>query len=465
MTSLYPELGPLLKTLRDNAITPILVGGCVRDYWMKQKSHDVDIELYNVSDPSLLKTILSSFGTLNEVGKSFGVFKLRLADYSIDLSLPRTEKTSGKGHRDFIVQTHQKIDFSDAAQRRDFTINAIGYDPIDQIFLDPYGGIEDIRSKTLRCVDPQTFIEDPLRILRAAQFAARFEFICDSQLISLCKSMVANKDLHALPKERIFEEMKKLLLLSQKPSIGLQTLEQMNALEFFAPLHLYPSTPQDEASHPEGNLWNHTLMSIDTMASFRTGDSNRDLYLMFAILLHDCGKPSTTIVDNGCINAPGHAAAGVSIAKDFIEKLTNDKKLIKNALPLILHHGTPRKLFKINASDSAILKLSTETVISDLLLVSKADFYGRSFNTSIPDTFEAGEWLEKRASSLGVLDRAPLPLLQGKDLIALGFKPSNQFKLILDTLYSLQIDGIISDKKKALEWAQTEAGNIFVTGQ
>jgi len=465
MKTLYRDLDPLIQTLTNNGVIPIFVGGCVRDYWMDRKSLDIDIELYNVSDDTDLKTILLPYGTINEVGKAFGVFKLQIGEYQIDLSLPRTESSSGKGHRDFTVQTYRTIGFKEAARRRDFTINAIGYDPIQDTFLDPYEGINDIRDKTLRCVDPETFIEDPLRLLRAVQFAARFEFVCDPQLINLCRSMVCNKDLEALPKERIFEEIKKLLLLSQKPSIGLQVLEQVDALEFFSPLHLYQSTPQDSTSHPEGSLWIHTLMCIDTMASLRTGDSKRDLSLMFGILLHDCGKPSTTITENGCINAPGHAAAGVPIAQSFIEKLTSDKSLIKNVLPLVRHHGTPRKLFKTQAGTSEILKLSTETVIADVLLVAEADFFGRSFNTDIPETFEAGKWLHEEAERLGVLYAPPLPLLQGKDLISMGFNPSNQFKLVLDTLYSMQLDGIISTREEALKWAKAEAGNIFVTNQ
>lgn len=462
MNPFYPELDPLIQTLHTNGIHPIFVGGCVRDHLMGRKSLDIDIELYHVSDVSELRNVLKEFGSLSEVGKAFGVFKLKIAHYTIDLSLPRTETSSGRGHCDFDVIIYEHIDFKDAARRRDFTINAIGFDPIQNRFLDPYNGINDIEDKQLRCVDPDTFVEDPLRVLRAVQFAARFEFSCDRDLLILCKTMVRNKDLEALPRERIFEEIKKLLLLSQKPSIGLDLLDQMDALEFFAPFHLYKTTPQDSTSHPEGSLWVHTLMCIDTMASLRTGDLKKDLILMLAVLLHDCGKPSTTIIENGSINAPKHAAAGVPIAQAFIEKLTSDKALIKNVLPLVLHHGTPRKLFKTLSPASAVLKLSTETVISDLILVAQADFFGRSFVSEIPESFEAGEWLKNQAEKLGVLDSPPAPLVQGKDLIAMGFEPSKAFTTILTAVYNAQLDTFVTTREEALRWIQNEFGNSFV---
>jgi tRNA nucleotidyltransferase (CCA-adding enzyme) len=275
--------------------------------------------------------------------------------------------------------------------------------------------------------------------------------------------MVKNKDLETLPKERIFEEIKKLLLLSQKPSIGLEILDHIDALEFFEPLHLYKSTQQDSTSHPEGSLWIHTLMCIDTMASLRTGEGKKDLLLMLAALLHDCGKPFTTIIENGCLNAPGHAVAGIPIAQKFIEKLSNDKQLLKEILPLIRHHGTPRKFFKINAPDNAILKLSAETVIEDLLLIAEADFFGRTFTTQIPEIFEAGQWLHTQAKRLGVLHSPPAPLLQGQDLIDLGLQPSKQFKTILDSIYEAQLECQIRTKEEALEWAKTEIGKISVT--
>ena len=227
--------------------------------------------------------------------------------------------------------------------------------PNTKTLLDPHNGIEDLRNKRLACVDDKTFVDDPLRPLRAIQFAARFDLTCDPKLLDLCTEMIAKGALEELPKERIFEELKKLFLLSPKPSIGMELLREMGALPFFAPLDAFEHTPQDPTSHPEGNVWNHTLMALDVMASLRTGDSKRDLTRMFAMLLHDCAKPITTVIDNGKITAPGHAKTGVEVAKNFLEKITDEHALREDVLPLICYHGKVRKLYETAASIPEIL--------------------------------------------------------------------------------------------------------------
>jgi tRNA nucleotidyltransferase (CCA-adding enzyme) len=315
------------------------------------ESLDIDIELYGVSDTMELAKILKPFGKINEVGKSFGVFKFRYAQYSIDLSLPRTENKSAKGHKGFEIQTYSDLDFATASRRRDFTINAMGYNPLTQILLDPHGGADDLRAKRLICVDPLTFVQDPLRLLRAVQFVARFDLTCDPKLLTLCKKMIGQGALEELPKERIFEEFKKLFLLSQKPSKGMELLREMDALPFFTPLDLYEETPQDPLSHPEGNVWIHTLKALDIMASLRIGEPKRDITRMFAVLLHDCAKPITTVIENSKINAPHHALVGVDVGQTFLEKITNEHDLITSVLPLIRYHGAVRKIYETPPSE------------------------------------------------------------------------------------------------------------------
>lgn len=444
----------LVEHLSQNGIKPIFVGGFVRDYFTGHETSDLDIELYGVTSLDALETLLRPFGKLGLYGKSFGVFKLSYEGYSIDFAPPRTESKSGFGHKGFDIEWKNNIDFAAAARRRDFTINAIGYDPIAHILLDPFGGIEDLKKRRLRCVDPQTFVDDPLRILRAVQFAARFELTCDNDLLELCRTMVAAGALKELPKERIFEEFKKLLLQSNRPSIGMALLRDMNALSFFSPLDKLETTPQEKNSHPEGSVWVHTLMALDTMASMRTDRWRDDIVLMLAVLLHDIGKPDTTVTVGGLLNAPKHAEAGMDIARGWLERITEDKTLISRILPLILYHGWPRKLYRTSEGNREILRLSTQVCIHDLILVAKADFFGRTFVGEIPKCFEAGEWLKERASALGVLFEPPAPLLMGRDLIALGLTPSETFKSILDNAYSAQLDQLFFTRDEALEWAK-----------
>ncbi len=452
MIPLSDPLVTLINHLNEHGIKAILVGGFVRDHFTGNANNDLDIELYGVTSLEALEELLRPFGKLGVYGKSFGVLKLTYEGYTIDFSPPRTESKSGFGHTGFDIAWHSDLSFSQASRRRDFTINAIGYDPLTQTILDPYGGIEDLHSKTLRCVDPDTFIDDPLRILRAVQFTARFELECDPALIQLCREMIQKGALEELPKERIFEEFKKLLLQSERPSIGLTLLKEIGGLSFFTPLDLLDHTPQDPASHPEGSVWVHTLMALDTMATFRSGQWRKDMALMLAILLHDIGKPETTIIVDGVLNAPKHAEVGVKIAQKWLDKITEDKALIETILPLIHYHGSPRKLFRAHASDSDILRLSTHVCIDDLILVAKADYFGRDFSSERRERFEAGEWLYEKASLLGVLHAPPPPLLQGRDLIAIGLTPSTTFKMILDDAYEAQLDQRFSTHDEAIVW-------------
>lgn len=453
MINRYATLSPLIDHLVHHGITPIFVGGCVRDHLMGNSSHDIDIELYGLNDTQRLSQLLKPFGKINEVGKSFGVFKFRYEGYSIDLSLPRTENKSAKGHKGFEVQTYSEIDFATASRRRDFTINAAGYNPLTQTLLDPHDATADLHNKRLRCVDPATFVEDPLRLLRAVQFAARFDLQCDLQLLNLCRSMISQGALEELPKERIFEELKKLLLLSPKPSIGLQLMKEMGALPFFTPLDLYEQTPQDPVSHPEGNVWIHTLMALDVMATLRTGESKRDLTKMFAVLLHDCAKPITTVIENGKVNAPHHALVGVDVAKVFLENITNEHAFISDVLPLVRYHGAVRKVYETPPSE--VLHLSAHVCIENLIPVAKADFLGRGLYENRTLAFAAGDWLNEQASQLGVLSSPPEPLIMGRDLIAMGLTPNEHFKKILDHAYKAQLDQQFFTKSEAKAWLKS----------
>lgn len=455
---MIPEpLEPLIRHLIESNIRPVIVGGFVRDTLIGRSSLDIDIELYGETDTLRLGTLLEAYGSISEVGKSFGVFKLVYNGYHIDFSLPRTETKTGASHRDFDVRCDSGLDFAEAARRRDFTINAIGYDTTEHVILDPYGGETDLRSGILRYVDAETFGEDPLRILRAVQFAARFNLRCDDSLIGICRAMVADKALEALPKERIFEEIKKLLLMSSRPSVGFELLKTFGALPFFAPMERFESTPQDPVSHPEGSVWIHTLMCIDEMASRRGGDEADDLVKMFAVLLHDIGKPDATVVSpEGKIGASGHARLGIDLARVWMERLTADKKLITRILPLVLHHGTVRKLFKEGLNDEKVLRLSTEVVIEELIEVASADFFGRTFVSGKPERFDAGEALYHHAKRLGVLRFPPPAFIQGRDLIALGLAPSKRFKTLINEAYEEQLKCSVTTYDEALKWVVTK---------
>ena len=257
-----------------------------------------------------------------------------------------------------------------------------------------------------------------------------------------------------LPKERVFEEIKKLLLKSAHPSIGLKLLRSMGGLAFFTPLDRFEETPQDPVSHPEGSVWTHILMCVDAMVPLLPHDPKRDLILMLSALLHDIAKPFTTLIQNGALNAPKHAEEGVDIAREWLLRLTGDKAIIEGVLPLVRYHGWPRKFYRSHASDTEILRLATQVCIDDLVRVAEADFFGRDFIGERPTSFEAGKWLRERARALGVLHHPLPPLLMGRDLIAMGLKPSEAFAPILASAYEAQLNLEFTTREEALAWAE-----------
>jgi tRNA nucleotidyltransferase (CCA-adding enzyme) len=444
-----PALSPLFETLRHHGIRPVLVGGFVRDALLGIENKDIDIECYGAESLDALLPLLRDFGSVNAVGRSFGVVKLKLGETEIDLSLPRTERKTAKGHRGFEVETFGELDFATAARRRDFTINAIGFDPLHGTLLDPYGGIGDLREKRLRCVDPETFTEDPLRLLRAVQFAARFTLTPDKRLLTLAHTMVHAGALDELPRERIFGEFGKLLLKAEKPSIGFRVMDAMHITPFFPELHALKQVPQEPANHPEGDVWEHTLLAVDAMARLLRQTEGPRMDLMLGILCHDLGKPLCTRLDGGRITAPGHENLGLTPANELLTRLTGDKTLIEKVLTLVRWHGTPKRLFKNHASDGEIRRLATAVSIPDILRIAEADHFGRGGE---PGPFEAGEWLREKAKALGVYDGPLPPLVTGKMLVAAGLPPSKTFGTILDAAYGAQLDGAFETEEEAEKW-------------
>lgn len=253
------ELQNILDHLIKQAARPIIVGGFIRDYFLKIDSKDIDIEVYGFSTLAELSNILEEFGDVNLVGKSFGVIKLKIKNDEYDFSFPRSENKTGIGHKGFDVNIDGFMSYKDGAKRRDFTINSIGYDYKQKSFLDPFGGIKDIENKVLKHIDEKTFCEDPLRVYRGVQFSARFELNLDKSTIELFKKMVKTDDFKSLSKERIFEEYKKLLLKSKKPSIGLKILNKLKIED----------------------IKKDSMVSIDNLVKIKSDDESTNLVLFF----------------------------------------------------------------------------------------------------------------------------------------------------------------------------------------
>ncbi|MCJ7765481.1 MAG: HD domain-containing protein [Thiovulaceae bacterium] len=454
MIRLPSALLPVVHHLIAKKCRPVVVGGYLRDTLLNIPSKDIDIEVFGLKSLDQLETLLLPFGKVNSVGKSFGVVKLQLEGLEIDFSLPRQEEKIAQGHKGFNVTLNDTLSYKEAAQRRDFTINAIGYDLKEERLLDPFNGQNDLRLKRLNVVNPRTFVEDPLRLYRAVQFAARFELTVSEELLALAREMVTKKMLEELPKERIFEEFKKLLLKSRRPSIGFSLMDELGMLEYFPELKALKSVPQDPEQHPEGDVWVHTMMVLDAITKLHGEDEKTNLRLSLAALCHDLGKADTTEYSDGKIRATGHEITGLALTQAFLERVTDEKALVERILPLVRHHLKPLQFYRERAAAPAIRRLANAVNIEELITLAKADFLGRSTKEAKRGEFKAGEWLEERAVSLNVLHTPLKPLLQGRDLINAGFAPSKSFKEILQKAYDKQMEGEIKSHNDAVKWVE-----------
>ena len=458
-----PEILKIIsKVISQHNGSAVIVGGSVRDHFLKLPVKDYDIEVYGLQSMEVLETILLEFGSVNLVGKSFGVLKFVHDNEEYDFSFPRLESKVSKGHRGFDVQVDGKMDFKTASKRRDFTINAMGYDIERKRFLDPFNGQRDINAQVLRHIDDSSFVEDPLRVYRAVQFSARFAYDLAEETQMLCMKMVEEGLLEELPRERVYTEFKKLLLKAQKPSIGFELMRELGVLRYFPELETLTDVPQDPKWHPEGDVWVHTMMSLDAMARLcKSGcphpddknDDKQKLKLLSATLCHDLGKASTTTVgDNGEIRSIGHENTGIELTRSLMYRLTDEHDFIESILPLVQHHLKPSQFYVQGAKAPAIRRLATKVNIEELVLVAKADFLGRTTEEACSGKYEAGEWLLEKAKALKVENKPIDALLQGRDLIALGLEPSPKFKVILDEVYALQLEGKISTQAEAVEY-------------
>ncbi len=447
-------LQTISKELHSKHAKTIVVGGSVRDHFLEIDIKDYDIEVYGLDSMVELEELLGEYGSVNLVGKSFGVLKFQHEGEEYDFSFPRTESKVGVGHRGFDVEVDGNLDFKTAAKRRDFTVNALGYDIEEKAFIDPFGGLEDIKQKQLRHIDDKTFIEDPLRVYRAVQFCARFGFTLSLETKILCSEMVEQGMLAELPKERIYTEWKKLLLKAPKPSLGFELMRELGILELYFPeLYALIGVPQSPKWHPEGDVWVHTMMTVDEMARLRTKDEKYNLKMMFAILCHDLGKAvSTTVDDEGNIRSIGHEKTGLVLTKTLMYRLMDEHDFIESLLPLVEHHLKPSQFYAAKSGSKAIRKLATKVNIEELVVVAKADFLGRTTEEALTRDYKAGEWLLQKAAKLKVKTKPLERFLQGRDLIDLGLEPSPQFKDIIDEVYALQLEGSVFSKEEALAY-------------
>lgn len=411
------------------------VGGSVRDALLGRENKDIDIEVHGVTVKTL-ETILDSLGKRSAMGASFGIYSL--SHYDLDIAFPRAESSASGGKADMEQAADPFIGPENAARRRDLTINAMMQDVLTGEILDYFGGQEDLKNRTIRCVAPETFAEDPLRVLRAAQFAARLDFQIEEETAAFASTL----DLSGLAWERIFTELEKALLKSPRPSVFFESLRKMNQLDkWFPEVQALIGVEQEPMHHPEGDVWNHTMLVLDQAAKLRSR-AEEPLEFMLAALCHDFGKPQTTAVIDGRIRAFGHEQAGVPIAEKFLSRITTEIKLKKYVSNMILLHMRPNILAGQHSGRKAVVSLLDSSVCpGDLLLLAQADDQGRTINRDYAPT---ESWLWENLSYYNEL--MSRPFVKGADLIQAGYKPGKDFSEALEHAHKLRLAGVAKDK-------------------
>ena len=442
----------IATAVRDAGGRTLIVGGWVRDRLLYGPGHEpanVDLEVFGLPGDRL-RTVLETFGDVDAVGESFQVYKIG----AIDVSLPRRDSKAGRGHRGFVVTGDPDLTIAEAARRRDFTINAVSWDPLTGEYFDPYDGRGDLERRLLRVVDPQTFADDSLRVLRAVQLAARFDLTLDGASREMCRQI----PLDDLPPERVWGEFEKLLF-ARRPSIGFALAMELGVVARLLPeLQALAGCPQEPGWHPEGDVWVHTLQVID-QARTRIDDLPRpqQIAVMLGAVCHDLGKPATTAVIDGRIRSMDHEEQGVPPASALLERLNvrsiDAYDVRKQVLGLTAQHLKPGSWFKVRdeVGDGAFRRLAHKVDLELLARLAKSDCEGRS-----PGRFDcsAMDWFLDRARSLGVEHRPPVPILLGRHVLALGLTPGPRVGEILKVVYEQQMDGTVTTLDEAIAAAE-----------
>ncbi len=469
-----PLVLALCRSVRDEGGRAFLVGGWVRDLESLRlgltpgfpATGEYDLEVYHLP-AERLAPVLGRFGEVRLVGQAFAVYKLvprhagrdAVPRMEIDVSLPRRDTKVSAGHRGFQVTGDPDLSWREAARRRDFTINAMLFDPLTDETIDLWGGRDDLRAALLRAVDPATFVEDSLRVLRAVQLAARLRFDIEALTADLCRRI----DLSDLPSERVWGEIEKLLLRAERPSLGLQAADRLGVIgRLFPELGALQGCAQEPEWHPEGDVWTHTLMAIDIAKNEIHGlPKEKTLAVLLAVLCHDFGKPATTAVVDGRIRSYEHEEAGIAPTRSFLDRLNihtlHGYDLREQVIQLVAHHLTPSHYFKDRerVGEGAFRRLARKLEPELLYRVSRADCLGRTGDFST----EAQEWFMTQARALRVATRPPAPLLLGRHLLEMGLRPGPAIGRITKSIYELQLDGKVTD----LDEARREAGRLIET--
>jgi poly(A) polymerase len=436
-TSLRATATQIVRRLQKAGFAAFWVGGCVRDSLLGRKPGD-----YDIVTSALPPQIESLFPHTIPVGRKFGVIVVVEAEHQFQVATFRAEADYQDGRRP------ETVVFGDAmadARRRDFTINGLFFDPIKHKLLDWVGGEADLRAKIIRTIDsPQErFAEDHLRLLRAVRFAAQLDFEIEPKTFAAVKA--AAPKIVGISAERIREELLKLFA-PPHAARGLELLRESGLLQHILPeLTATITCEQSPNWHPEGSVFNHLVLML------RHLPADADPLLPWAALLHDIAKPVTASTDpvNGNIHFYGHERVGADMAQQILERLRFPRKQTDDVVKAVRYHMQ----FK-DAPDmrkSTLRRMLMRPTFALELQLHRLDCLGSHRRLDVYD------YLVKQASELEKQPEIRPPLLNGKDLIALGMKPGPLLGALLADIREKQLQDELKTKAQAKKYARQRA--------
>jgi tRNA nucleotidyltransferase (CCA-adding enzyme) len=469
--ALPPVLEPIVTQLRHAGFRALVVGGAVRDALLGRDAKDIDIEVYGISYDRLAE-ILSTHGRVDLVGTSFGVIKFtpsgppvdqRLAaaarpgGHTYDFSLPRRDSKIGPSHRDFLSTFDESITPREAASRRDFTINAMAYDPLTTELLDFFGGREDLERRILRATS-EAFAEDPLRVLRGMQFACRFNLTLDPATAQMSRAIAG--EYSTLPRERIAEEFMKWAVKSPYPGRIAEYLRATGWMVHFPEIAQLFGVPQDPEWHPEGDVGVHTMHVLNEAARIATRDALEDddrAVLLFAALAHDFAKPATTAQreKDGRLRwtSWGHEPAGGPLARAFLERIGIKNEIVEKVVRLVENHLVHHAI-GTTVTPRAVRRLAMRIApasIEQLVRLIEADASGRP--PLAPGLPPPAARIRDAARAEAVAIAPQPPLILGRHVLPyFDDRPGKHIGEVTHAAYEAQADGAFSTEEEALRW-------------
>ncbi|SFR82669.1 tRNA nucleotidyltransferase (CCA-adding enzyme) [Agromyces sp. CF514] len=460
LVSLTPAAIAVIHATAAAGGRPLVVGGSVRDALLDRPAKDIDLEIHGPTDVAELTSRLSVLGHVDHRGQAFGVLAIRVDGQDFDISFPRRDSMAGAGARGFGIDIDPNISVEQAFGRRDFTINAMGWNPLTGELIDPYDGASDLHAGILRHTTA-SFREDPLRVLRAVQFAGRFGFTLAPETAAECRDITdalakSGGLSKAVSPERVWQEWRKLARRGTAWTNAMDTLVDTGLIRFYPELAATRGVEQDPGWHAEGDVWTHLALAAEQAAVNAERDdlsgTEREVAVLGA-LVHDLGKVTHTQNTDGRITSRGHAAAGVAPAAAFLRRIGAPERLLTRVTPIVREHMSHVGIEQPTSSQvrRLIRRLDTNgagATIHDWARVVDADCAGRGPSAK---PSPATRWLAVAAHAT-VGDAPRKGILTGEHLIARGYVPGPEFKPLLSAALDAQDDGWIHDEQSALVW-------------